>query len=150
MSELFETIIAFFDQEEWPYVQLEERTVLQLAAQVHTDQWNCFAEAKEASGEFIFYSVCPVSVPEDKRAVMAEFLTRANYGLILGNFEMDWSDGEIRYKTSIDVDTDRLTPTLIQPLVYRNLRLMAKYLPGIKTILDSSQSPELILQQIEQ
>ena len=26
----------------------------------------------------------------------AEFLTRANYGLVFGNFEMDMHDGEIR------------------------------------------------------
>jgi len=33
-----------------------------------------------------------------------EFLTRANYGLNIGNFEMDFQDGEIRFKTAIDVE----------------------------------------------
>jgi hypothetical protein len=31
-----------------------------------------------------------------ERAPPAEFITRANYGLIIGNFELDFEDGEIR------------------------------------------------------
>ncbi|MDJ1171766.1 hypothetical protein PMG71_20260 [Roseofilum sp. BLCC_M154] len=34
---------------------------------------------------------------------MAEFLTKANYGMILGDFELDLTDGELRDKTSIGV-----------------------------------------------
>jgi hypothetical protein len=29
--------------------------------------------------------------------------------MIIGNFEMDFEDGEIRYKTSIDVEDDSLS-----------------------------------------
>lgn len=55
-----------------------------------------------------------MNVPEDRRLALAEFLTRANYGLFIGNFEMDWQDGEVRYKTSIDVAGDRLSTALVQ------------------------------------
>jgi len=43
-----------------------------------------------------------------------KFLTRANYGMMIGNFEMDFTDGEIRYKTSIDVEGDKLSSALIK------------------------------------
>ena len=42
--------------------------------------------------------------PEEMRVPMAEFLTRANYGLRIGNFEMDFEDGEVRYKSSVDFE----------------------------------------------
>jgi len=48
-------------------------------------------------------------VISSKRGAVAEFINRANYGIIIGNFEMDFADGEIRYKTSIDVQGDKLT-----------------------------------------
>ena len=44
---------------------------------------------------------------------IAEFLTRTNYSMIIGNFELDFADGEIRYKTSIDVQGDFLRFELI-------------------------------------
>jgi hypothetical protein len=50
---------------------------------------------------------------------VAEFLTRANSGMVIGNFELDFADGEIRYKTSIDVEGDKLSYAIIKRLVYR-------------------------------
>ncbi len=49
----------------------------------------------------VFLAVCPINATEDNRAAVAEYLTRANYGLKSGNFEMDYKDGEVRYKNYI-------------------------------------------------
>lgn len=32
---------------------------------------------------------------------MAEYITRANFGLKMGNFELDYRDGEIRYQSCL-------------------------------------------------
>lgn len=47
------------------------------------------------------YYATPIKVPAERRAVVNEFITRANYGLTNGNFEMDLNDGELRYKTTV-------------------------------------------------
>src|SRR4030081_1049823 len=101
---IYDTMLQFFTQDEWPYTQLEGRPMLRMNFRGNNGRWLCIAQAREEQEEFVFYSVCDVNVPEDKRAAMAEYLTRANYGLYIGNFEMDYSDGEIRYKTSIDIE----------------------------------------------
>jgi ankyrin repeat protein len=52
----------------------------------------------------IVISTCAFRVPEDRRASVADLMARANYDLQnkqLGNFEMDFKDGELRYKTSV-------------------------------------------------
>jgi len=72
---------------------------------------------------------------------MAEFLTRANYGLVVGNFELDFTDGEIRYKTSIDVEGDCLSKALVRAIVYTNIIMMDKYMPGIMALLYANVSP---------
>ena len=78
---------------------------------------------------------------------IAHFLTLTNYGLIIGNFELDLSDCEIRYKTSIDVEGDRLTPALIKRLVYTNVTMMDQYLPGI---LEQGVTPKAAICLVEQ
>ena len=60
-----------------------------------------------------------------------EFLHRANYGLHMGNFEFDGSDGEIRFKTSIDADGAVLNTVLSRNAIYMNCLMMDRYLPGI-------------------
>jgi len=54
---------------------------------------------------------------------------------------MDLSDGEVRFKTSIDVDGDRFTSALLKQLVDVNLEMMDKYLPGMLAVIDTDTSP---------
>jgi hypothetical protein len=150
MGEILDTAISFFTEDGWTFTQLEGRTVLQLSATTADGQrWNCFAEAREEQAQFIFYSVSPVNAPEERLPDVAEFLTRANYGLVIGNFEMDWNDGEIRCKTSIDVESDRLSKALIKQLVYPNVRLMGRYLPGILAVIKGNATPTEAISGIE-
>jgi hypothetical protein len=62
---------------------------------------------------------------------------------------MDYGDGEIRYKTSIDVEGDRLVPNQVKQLVYQNLSTMDLYLPGIMKVLYSDVSPADAIQEVE-
>ena len=146
---LLETVIEFFEDDDWPFARLDDPALLSLAFQGDNGRWTCYAQVREDAQEFIFYSLCPVNAPADRRSQMAEFLTRANYGLILGNFEMDFTDGEIRYKTSIDVEGDRLSQSLVKRLVYTNVTLMDKYLPGIIAVVEEGISPAAAIAQVE-
>ena len=97
----------------------------------------------------IFYSFCPVNATKSKLQAIAEFITKANYGMIIGNFELDFKDGEIRYKTSIDVEDETLTSTLIKQLVFTNVAMMDKYLPGIRSIIEDNESPDEAISHVE-
>lgn len=56
--------------------------------------------------------------------------------MIMGNFEFDFTTGEIRYKTSIDVEGDNLSFALIKQMVYANVMMMDEYLPGIMAMIE--------------
>ncbi len=81
---------------------------------------------------------------------MAESLTRINYGLILGNFEMDYADGEVRFKTSMDVEDSELTPELIKPVVFANLGMMDRYWPTLTALVEGRLEPQAALALVEQ
>jgi hypothetical protein len=66
-----------------------------------------------------------------------------------GNFELDFSEREIRYKTSIDVDGDTLSSALIKGLVYANVTMMDEYLPGIMSVIYGDVEPKDAIAQIE-
>jgi hypothetical protein len=150
MGKILDTVISFLEQDGWPFTQFEGQPVLQLGFRGDNGQWNCYAQAREEQTQFLFYSVCPVNAPEERRLDVAEFLTRANYGLFIGNFELDLDDGEIRYKTSIDVEGDRLSVALVQQLVYANAFTMDRYLPGIMGVIYGDASPAEAIAGIEE
>ena len=69
--------------------------------------------------------------------------------MIIGNFELDFIDGEIRYKTSIDVGNDILTQELMKQVVYTNVMTMDTYQPAIMSVIYSDVSPEDAIKEIE-
>jgi hypothetical protein len=146
---LMPIIQGFFEQDGWEFEQLKDQSMLRLMAQGKTDKWTCYAQAN-AQRQFLFYSICPIAIPKPKRSKLAEFITRANYGMTIGNFELDYTDGEIRYKTSIDVEGDKLTAALIKRLVYTNVAMMDEYLPGIRAMIEAGLSAEAAIQLSEQ
>jgi hypothetical protein len=146
---LFEQLVNFFTQDDWEYKKIQGQPTLLLAFQGKNSTWTCYAKAREQQQQFVFYSICPVKVPETKNLAIAEFIARANFGMIIGNFELDFTDGEIRYKTSIDVEGANLTFTQIKRLVYANVMMMDQYLPGIVSVIDSDVEPKDAIAQIE-
>ena len=115
-------------------------------------RWRCVGIGNETSGQMLFYSVLEQPCPLDQRPQLAWFLTRANYGLNIGNFELDLGDGQVRYKTSVDIDgtTDSLSPDLFRNLVYPNVLTMDRYLPGIMQIsFNANANPEEVIRDIE-
>jgi len=146
---IFEAIINFFTEDDWAYTKIQGEPTLRLAFQGQNGKWTCYAKAREQQQQFVFYSNCPLKVPETKNLAIAEFIARANFGMIIGNFELDFTDGEIRYKTSIDVEGANLTFTQIKRLVYANVMMMDQYLPGIMSVIDSDVEPKDAIAQIE-
>lgn len=148
-GQIFNAMVAFFEDDDWNFHWVDGMPVLSMSFTGKNGKWLCYAQAREDQEQFVYYSVCPVNVPEERRNAAAEFITRANYGMIIGNFEMDYKDGEIRYKTSIDVEGAELTPPLVKQMVYANVIIMDRYLPGIMRVIYGDASPETEIAKIE-
>lgn len=146
---LLDAVVEFFIEDEWHYQQLPDKPIFRLGFQGENGSWQCYAQIREEQQQFLFYSVLDMNVPEDKRDVMAEFIARANYGLNVGNFEMDYGDGEVRFKTSIDVEDDRLSLALAKNVVYANVVVMDKYFHGIMSVVYGDVDPESAIGKIE-
>ena len=146
---LFDIVLDYFKSREWPYDQIEEQPTLHLSYSGENGDWDYFAYVNEENQQASFYSIYPEKTPEKMRTAMAELLTRINYGMPIGNFEMDMDDGEIRFKTSVDVTDDRLSFGLLTQLSESNLYLMDRYYPAIQSVIDDGTGPLEALGLIE-
>jgi hypothetical protein len=140
-GQIFNILVEFFEEDNWDFHWLEGMPILSMGFTGKNGKWTCYAQAREEQEQFVFYSVCPINVPEERRQKAAEFITRANYGMIIGNFELDFNDGEVRYKTSIDVEGSILSPPLIKQMVYSNVIIMDRYLPGVMRVIYGDGTP---------
>ncbi len=140
-QQIFNVLVEFFEEDGWKFQWIKGKSVLSMSFSGKNGKWQCFAQAREAQQQFVFYSVLPINAPPDKRPKVAELITRINYGMVIGNFEMDFDDGEVRYKTSIDVEGAELTPPMIRQIVYANIVITDRYLPAVMRTIYSDITP---------
>lgn len=74
-------------------------------------------------------------------SLAAEFLTRANYNMYLGNFEMDHSDSEVRFKTTIKCFDRVPSQKEIEWLVDMPPIMLEKYGDALASVLLGSATP---------
>lgn len=152
MDNVFEQLKTFFIEKEWVYTAVEEENLIVLGIHGENGRFHCIADVIADTQQLLFYSICDVNVPETKRLAMSELLMRANANKVLGNFEMNFDDGEIRYKTSIDYEgIEAVTLRLIEDLIMANLTMMDTFLPAIMKLIDDDDiTPLQALQFVEE
>ena len=146
----FEAVGKFMEEDGWHPQPLDENFVYRAYFVGHNGEVTCFAQVRPDLEQFIFYVVMPVRVPANMRVTVAEYITRANYGLRIGNFEMDFDDGEVRYKSSLDFEGVELTTGLIRNAIYPAVQTMDRYLPGLLSVIFGGKSAEEAILAIEE
>jgi len=111
-------------------------------------EWGCAARIRDKQRQLVIYSILPVDTPPERRPAMLEWMARANFGLIVGNFEFDLDSGSLRYKTSIDFGEHPPAVRLIKQLFAANLLTTDKYIPSIQSVFEG-MSPIAALSQVE-
>lgn len=142
-QELVEVVKSFLDSIEWKYEYVEESTFFdtgsaldgamdyaRIIIDVDDDVVQCFTITK-ASAE-----------KESVRSAVSEFIARANYGLKLGTFELDWNDGEIRYRSYIDCEGGASpTKPQMENLLYVGPAMFERYGENLLAVINGEKTP---------
>ncbi len=128
-----------------PAIRVQGMPVINLPVDSASGKLNLYLHSHEAAHRlFVYTRPQDLPVPQDRITVLAEFLTRANFGLPLGNFEIDLNDGEFNFKNSIDIADGELTPKMVQTLVVFSLECLNRYLPGIRAVIGGESAKSAI------
>jgi len=121
-------------------VEVNERT-LTLPIELSTGILQGIISLSPDQNIVVFYAASPVRVPEERRLAVAEYITRVNYEVSIGALEMDFNDGEVRYRVGLDYEDTPLSPIQIKNLVQPAIHLMDRYLPGLLKVALDAQEP---------
>ena len=97
----------------------------------------------------LFLSRMPINIPPEHRMTVCEFITRVNYGVVLGGFELDLDEGDLNYKIVGAVSRENeMDQEAFCRLLYLGNSMLDKYAPGVLSILyggtDAKQAYQLI------
>ncbi|MFA7495113.1 MAG: YbjN domain-containing protein [Acidithiobacillus sp.] len=145
-----EAVETLFADLGWEAKMLPDYPVMTCALQVPNGILDIFCHV-HADRERILFYLRPqnLDITVEKRLPVAEFITRANYGLSLGNFELDMEDGEINFKTILQVPATVLSVALLRPYLLIGVETINHYLPGLDKVIAGQETPAVAIKALE-
>jgi len=133
-------VIEHFQRQGWKFQLEQDRPVLRTGFGAKNGPVRCIIVVDESDDLIQIFATLPV-VPEHRRAAAAELCVRASYGTKLGKFELDHSDGELRFQTAAPYAKGELTDDLIQRVVAIALTMADAFLPAFMKVIYANVSP---------
>ena len=78
---------------------------------------------------------CPVLIPKRARRKAMEFITRANFGMMFGAFELNLDDGMILFRTGFNVADGVPTMEMVCGLAWTGVFAFDRYLPRLLEVV---------------
>lgn len=150
-----EVVKKYFDENDWHYQMAESEAVTFFEGGVEPGNKKCkfksFRFRLIVDDEYVqvFY-VLPISAIE-KLAEVAEYITRINYTLKRGRFDMDYSDGEVRFHHGMSMIGGLAnSDVLLSELMVLGGTVMSRYADGFAKIIYGSLDPMMAYEEMEQ
>ena len=80
-------------------------------------------------------------VPEARRVAVAEAIARINFELAIGSFDLDFADGELRFRTGVDVEDGTLSTTMVDNMIGFGLHTLDRYHDALMHVAFGGEEP---------
>jgi hypothetical protein len=134
-------MIELIDAEGMPFERQNDANALRIAHHGEDADWSCITEVWEDDRVFACYSVSPLRATPDTMAAAGEFVHLVNVGVLVGNFELDLDDGEIRFKTTVGFGPTPWSDDLARVVLYTNLAAMNMYAGPLLRVVSGADTP---------
>ncbi len=103
-EEMIDAVRDFLDADDWHYEFDAEHSVIRAGVTLRCKLKNARMFIRFRKNDYNVLMVAPISADPNNIVEVLRYTAQANYGLASGNFEVDVTDGEIRYKSYVDCD----------------------------------------------
>jgi len=80
---------------------------------------------------------------------VVQFITRANFGLIIGNFEVDFETGLVRFKSSIDFTGVKVQERLVKNVIRSAMDVVEDYGDAAAEVIKGRKSATEAISAVE-
>jgi len=120
----------------------EEEQKVSLDYTGENGEWKIKVVVFEEDEEIMAVSIMPELVPYDRRRVVSEFIGRMNFRYATGGFDIDYDDGEVRYKAGLRIPSTGLTAEMVQPLIMSGIvNADEHFFSSFKEVMSGEKTP---------
>lgn len=135
-SPLLETVTAIFNGENWAFVEVPGRDVVQAGFEAPHGRIELHVQAFPELSAISVVSESSTGPGNDpaRRERTAELLMRVNQSLSVGNFEMNWDSGSVLFRVTNIFSTEAGDTKIIRGLLQNAVMEMDRLTPLLSAI----------------
>ncbi len=139
---MFSQLLNFFDKRNITYLLADNGVTAALVNVKATNiDFRLISEVDIVQNRIMFFSIFPYQLPQESYPEVTEFITAVNAGRFLGNFELYYGNGELRYKTSLDYTDGEVSEAMIEKLFNVPITMLDIFAPFIDKVAKKEITP---------
>ena len=151
-QKIIAAIEQYFKENEYKFKPVDEHGIFRTGFSLDCKLKDVSVAITAESNGVMIHFVLPIGSGRDKddQTRVAEFLTRANYGLLRGRFELDLSDGEIFFHDAVYGLGDFVpSQKAIDRLISHGLAMVEMYGDALLKVICEVATPEEAVNEAE-
>ncbi len=145
----FETLCEFLDENKWTYEKDRKNRKVTCLVKGETLDIQFLVNIFEDEQLVSIASPMPFDVPDERRKQLAVAVSRANHGLIDGNFDYDYINGTIFFRMTTCFAGGIVGQDLFAYLIYITCRMMDDYYTTFNELCLHDASVEDIIKKVK-
>ena len=118
MSALHVSVLNAFRKMGWSYRRVEDPEVIEADFEAHHTKVSLHVQSFGAQGVLSVVAGVSFQTPRTHYAQVTELLMRVNKTLTLGNFELDWDNGQVLFRITNQFSLNRADERIISGMVH--------------------------------
>ncbi|MDP4160314.1 MAG: YbjN domain-containing protein [Bacillota bacterium] len=139
---LFRVLYEILKDNGWEFDFDNRNEIIKLEIRGVNANFHSFLLVDEEQESLLCNTHINQKIPHSTRLEVCDFMSRVNYELANGNFEMDMDNGEIRYRTFLDLADAEPSKDQILNIVWNGVLGFDTYYPGLMKLVYGDCSAE--------
>jgi len=149
MSPVYTSLLEHLERTGIVYQADAEREVASATFTCETGSYQVITRVNDDDRLFQVFGICPITVPDGSRLDVAHALTRANWGMKVGKFEMDLDEGRLHFHIANVIDGEQVSDGLFGRLIAITLAMLERYVPAILSVVYGNELPANAIRRVE-
>ncbi|HWM92956.1 MAG TPA: YbjN domain-containing protein [Thermoanaerobaculia bacterium] len=145
----FGALARYLRDHSWKAERMQDETAFKARKEGDLCPLLYYFQVKTELQQFLFYIVPEIDLFQDMVPPVGEFVCRANHGMRIGSFELDWRSGRLSFKSSLNFKGVELSPILIDNTIQPALTAFDEFFPGAARVIAGLDTPADAIRKIE-
>ena len=134
---------------DWTFENAEDASYIRTGVQGKHARFRIVLGVRGEGPTFLCFALYDFNVPSPRRPAAADLVNRINYTSLVGNFEMDFDDGELRYRVTFPLDGGELADDQVERCLVVAAMMADRFYPAWMSLIHAGLPPGAALDTID-